>query len=140
VVELKTPTQIEAMHAAGVVVAYALSAVRSQAAVGVRLASLDQVARSVLADAGVVSLSRLPAQLRLVTVPGGDLNLGQRRCPARHPGWLPGFADANVALPLLMGKSRHKNLRSLQRYVHPCAEAVAATTAAHDPAARRRRY
>ncbi len=34
-----------------------------------------------------------------------------------------------------MGKSRHKNLRSLQRYVHPSAEAVAAMTAAHDPAA-----
>jgi len=55
VVELKTPTQVEAMHTAGVVVADALSAVRSQAAVGVRLASLDQVARSVLADAGASS-------------------------------------------------------------------------------------
>ncbi len=57
----------------------------------------------------------------------------------RHSA-LTTLADANVSLPLLMGKSRHKNLRSLQRYVHPSAEAVAAMTAAHDPAARRRQY
>jgi len=57
----------------------------------------------------------------------------------RHSA-LTTLADANVSLPLLMGKSRHKNLRSLQRYVHPSAEAVAAMTAAHDPAARRRRF
>ena len=43
----------------------------------------------------------------------------------RHSA-LTTLADANVSLPLLMGKSRHKNLRSLQRYVHPSAEAVAA--------------
>ena len=42
--------------------------------------------------------------------------------------------------PLLMGKSRRKTLRSLQRYVHPSAEPVAAMTAAHDPAARRRQH
>jgi len=54
----------------------------------------------------------------------------------RHSA-LTTLADANVSLPLLMGKSRHKNLRSLQRYVHPSAEAVAAMTAAHDPARRR---
>jgi len=53
----------------------------------------------------------------------------------RHSA-LTTLADANVSLPLLMAKSRHKNLRSLQRYVHPSAEAVAAMTAAHDPAAR----
>jgi len=45
----------------------------------------------------------------------------------RHSA-LTTLADANVSLPLLMGKSRHKNLRSLQRYVHPSAEAVAAMT------------
>ena len=57
----------------------------------------------------------------------------------RHSS-LTTLADANVSLPLLMGKSRPKNLRSLQRYVHPSAEAVAAMTAAHDPAARRRQH
>jgi len=40
----------------------------------------------------------------------------------RHSA-LTTLADANVSLPLLMGKSRHKNLRSLQRYVHPSARA-----------------
>lgn len=54
-VELKTPTEIEAMHAAGVVVADALSAIRAHAAVGVRLARLDKVARGVLAAAGASS-------------------------------------------------------------------------------------
>ena len=57
----------------------------------------------------------------------------------RHSA-LTTLADANVSLPLLMGKSRHKNLRSLQPYVHPSVEAVAAMTAAHDPAARRRHH
>jgi len=48
------------------------------------------------------------------------------------------LAEDNVALPLLMAKSRHASLRSLQRYAHPGPEAVAALTAAHDPARRRR--
>jgi methionyl aminopeptidase len=55
VVELKSPGEIEAMRAAGRVVAAALAAVRDRAATGVRLAELDQVARSVLADAGATS-------------------------------------------------------------------------------------
>jgi methionyl aminopeptidase len=55
VVELKSPAEIEAMHAAGAVVAAALAAVRDQAQVGVRLDELDQVARAVLADAGATS-------------------------------------------------------------------------------------
>jgi site-specific recombinase XerD len=49
------------------------------------------------------------------------------------------LAAANVALPLLMAKSRHRSLRSLQRYARPGADAVAALTAAHDPARRRAR-
>jgi integrase/recombinase XerC/integrase/recombinase XerD len=48
------------------------------------------------------------------------------------------LAEDNVALPLLMAKSRHASLRSLQRYARPGTEAVAALTAAHDPARRRR--
>src|ERR1017187_118100 len=54
-VELKTRGEIDAMGAAGRVVADALAAVRAHAAVGVTLASLDQVARDVLADAGAGS-------------------------------------------------------------------------------------
>jgi methionyl aminopeptidase len=55
VVELKTPSEIEAMRAAGRVVARALSAVRARAAVGTTLSELDEVARGVLRDAGADS-------------------------------------------------------------------------------------
>src|ERR1700689_4480775 len=55
VIELKTADEIEAMHAAGVVVADILATVRAEAAVGVSLTELDQTARKVLADAGASS-------------------------------------------------------------------------------------
>jgi hypothetical protein len=45
-----------------------------------------------------------------------------RRAALTHLG------EDNVSLPLLMAKSRHKDLRSLQRYVGPSPEAVAALT------------
>jgi methionyl aminopeptidase len=54
-VELKTPGEIEAMAAAGAVVARALAATRDAAAEGVRLVELDQVARAVLREAGASS-------------------------------------------------------------------------------------
>ena len=54
-VELKTPGEIEAMRAAGRVVAQALAAVREQASVGVSLTELDEVAREVLRSAGADS-------------------------------------------------------------------------------------
>ncbi|MFF4398938.1 type I methionyl aminopeptidase [Streptomyces sp. NPDC001480] len=54
-VELKTDTSIEAMHAAGRVVGQALTAVRKAAAVGVSLLELDEVAREVLRAAGASS-------------------------------------------------------------------------------------
>lgn len=47
------------------------------------------------------------------------------------------LTEDNVALPLLMAKSRHTSLRSLQKYARPSANAVAALTAAHDPERRR---
>ena len=55
----------------------------------------------------------------------------------RHSA-LTHLAEAGVNLPLLMAKSGHQNLRSLQRYARPGSEAVAAMTAAHDPARQRR--
>jgi methionyl aminopeptidase len=55
VIEFKTPGEIDAMRAAGAVVAYALAAVRTQAQAGVRLSSLDRTVRDVLADAGASS-------------------------------------------------------------------------------------
>ena len=54
-VELKTQGEIEAMRAAGKIVADALAAVREQAGAGVPLTELDQVAREVLAEAGATS-------------------------------------------------------------------------------------
>lgn|GEM_PF-361885 len=47
------------------------------------------------------------------------------------------LAEEGVSTVLLMGVSRHRNLRSLQRYARPGAEAVAAIVAEHDPARRR---
>ncbi|MGW4568485.1 type I methionyl aminopeptidase [Streptomyces sp. NPDC004561] len=53
--ELKTKTSIDAMHAAGQVVGRALTAVREAARVGVSLLELDEVAREVLREAGATS-------------------------------------------------------------------------------------
>lgn len=55
----------------------------------------------------------------------------------RHSA-LTHLAEEGVNLPLLMAKSGHQNLRSLQRYARPGSDAVASMTAAHDPARRRR--
>jgi methionyl aminopeptidase len=54
-VELKTPGEIDAMAAAGAVVASALAAVQRAAQVGTRLDELDEVARQVLLEAGADS-------------------------------------------------------------------------------------
>ncbi len=51
-VELKTPGEISLLREAGRVVAHALDAVRDLAAVGVSLRELDQLAATVIADAG----------------------------------------------------------------------------------------
>jgi methionyl aminopeptidase len=55
VVEIKTPGEIEAMRAAGRVVAEMLATARAFAAPGVTLADLDEAARDVLAKAGATS-------------------------------------------------------------------------------------
>jgi methionyl aminopeptidase len=55
VVELKSRAEIDAIRAAGKVVAGILTASRAQAAPGVTLAELDEVAREVLRDAGAAS-------------------------------------------------------------------------------------
>jgi methionyl aminopeptidase len=54
-IRLKTAGEIDAMHAAGVVLADVLAAVKTEARAGVRLSELDQIARSVLAAAGASS-------------------------------------------------------------------------------------
>lgn len=55
VIELKTPGEIDAIDAAGSVVARVLAAVRERAAPGVRPRELDALAADMIADAGAVS-------------------------------------------------------------------------------------
>jgi methionyl aminopeptidase len=55
VVEIKTAAEIQAMRAAGQVVAQILAAVHDQAKAGMRLTELDEIARDVLARAGAFS-------------------------------------------------------------------------------------
>ncbi|HST83135.1 MAG TPA: type I methionyl aminopeptidase [Kineosporiaceae bacterium] len=54
-IELKTPGEIEAMRAAGSVVADALAAAKAHARVGTRLSALNEVARDVITKAGATS-------------------------------------------------------------------------------------
>lgn len=54
----------------------------------------------------------------------------------RHSA-LTHLAEDGVPTVLLMAKSRHASLRTLQRYARPGVEAVARLTAEHDPARRR---
>lgn len=62
-VEIKTQGEVDAIRAAGRIVAQALAAVRAGASAGTTLISLDEVARSVLAEASATSpfLGYLPA-------------------------------------------------------------------------------
>lgn len=54
-IELRTPGELDAMRAAGAVVADMHAAVKAAAAPGVRLTQLDAIARDVLSDAGATS-------------------------------------------------------------------------------------
>ena len=54
-VELKTPAEIQAMRAAGQVVARILATVRDEAKAGTRLTELDEAARTVLSEAAATS-------------------------------------------------------------------------------------
>jgi methionyl aminopeptidase len=54
-VEIKTAGEIQAMRAAGRVVAQILAAVHDQAQAGIRLTELDEIARGILAQAGATS-------------------------------------------------------------------------------------
>jgi methionyl aminopeptidase len=54
-IEIKTTSQLEAMRAAGLVVAHVLDAISQQAAPGVSTAELDATARDILADHGATS-------------------------------------------------------------------------------------
>ena len=62
---------------------------------------------------------------------GGQWTLHQLRHSA-----LTHLGEDGVSAPLLMAKSRHRDLRTLSRYVRPGTKAVAQLTAEHDPARR----
>lgn len=82
-------------------------------------------------DTGRARLSYRRAA-ELFTAASGGATLHQLRHSA-----LTHLAEDGVPLPLLMAKSRHESLRTLQRYARPGVEAVARLTAEHDPARRR---
>ena len=68
----------------------------------------------------------------IFTAASGGATLHQLRHSA-----LTHLAEDGVPITLLMAKSRHESLRTLQRYARPGVEAVARMTAEHDPQRRR---
>ena len=129
-VELKSPGEIEAMRAAGRVVAAALAATSQKAAVGVRLDELDQIARDVLASAGASSPflgyqpsfahSPFPAVIctsvndaALHGIPGRyklrDGDLLSIDCGATLDGW-----TGDAAVSLTVGRPHQADLRLIE--------------------------
>ena len=81
--------------------------------------------------AGRVRLSYQRAWSLFREASGGQWTLHQLRHSApTHLG------EDGVSAPLLMAKSRHRDFRTLSRYVRPGTKAVAQLTAEHDPARR----
>lgn len=71
------------------------------------------------------------SQFRLLTcarAAGGGATLHQLL-----PSALTHLAEGGVPTVLLMAKSRHATLRTVQRHARPGVEAVARLTAEHDP-------
>ena len=146
-VEYKTPGEIDAMHAAGQVLARILAAVRDQAAPGVRLAELDATARDVLAQARATSPflgyqpafadSPYPAVLcasvndaALHDIPGRyrlkDGDLLSIDCGATLDGW-----TADAAISVQVGHPRLEDTR----LIDTATQALRAGIAAAVPAA-----
>lgn len=144
-VELKTRGEIDAMGAAGRVVADALAAVREHAAAGVTLASLDQIAREVLADSGARSpfLGYLPGFARspfpavictsvndavLHGIPGpyrlADGDLLSIDCGAVLDGWA-----ADAAVSFTVGRSRPQDRWLIDATEAALREGIAAAVA-----------
>jgi methionyl aminopeptidase len=142
VVELKTPGEIEAMAAAGDVVARALAAVREAAVVGVSLRDLDRVAREVLRAAGASSpfLDYQP-QFAPVPYPGvvclsvndavlhgiptdyrlRDGDLLSVDCGATLDGW-----TGDAAVSFCVGAASAQDTRLLERTEHALLAGIAA--------------
>src|SRR5207237_1793311 len=69
----------------------------------------------------------------LFSVATGGWTLHQLRHSA-----LTHAAEDGINTPILLARSRHASVRSLERYARPGPEAVARHVAEHDPARRRR--
>lgn len=97
----------------------------------------DRAARQVLAKGdldpatGQGRLSYRRAAEEFTTATGWTLH------QLRHSA-LTHLAEGGVDVALLKAKSRHRSLRSLERYVQPSEASVAKLTAGHDPLRRRR--
>jgi methionyl aminopeptidase len=141
-VEYKTPGDVEAMHAAGQVVARILAAVRDQAAPGVRLSELDVVARDVLAEAHAFSPflgyqmspshSPYPAAIcasvndaALHDIPGRcrlkDGDLLSVDCGATLDGWA-----ADAAISVQVGRRRPADTRLIDTATRALRAGIAA--------------
>ncbi|MFB7509604.1 type I methionyl aminopeptidase [Streptomyces broussonetiae] len=144
-VELKTDTSIDAMHAAGQVVGRALTAVRQAADVGVSLLELDEVARQVLREAGATSpflgyrpsfaptpfpavicasvndaiVHGIPTRQRL-----RDGDLLSVDCGAVLDGWA-----GDSAISFTVGRARPADLRLVDTAERALAAGIAAATA-----------
>jgi methionyl aminopeptidase len=142
VVEYKTPGEIDAMHAAGQVVARILAAVRDQAVSGVRLAELDATARDVLAEAHAASpflgYQPMPGQppfpavicasvndAALHDIPGRyrlrDGDLLSIDCGATLDGW-----TADAAISVQVGHSRPQDTRLIDTATRALRAGIAA--------------
>ncbi|MFI9423747.1 type I methionyl aminopeptidase [Streptomyces achromogenes] len=141
-VELKTETSIDAMHAAGQVVARALTAARKAARVGVTLLELDEVAREVLREAGATSpflgyrpsfaptpfpavicasvndaiVHGIPTDYRL-----RDGDLLSVDCGAELDGWA-----SDSAISFVVGRPRPADLRLIETAERALAAGIAA--------------
>jgi methionyl aminopeptidase len=141
-VEYKTPGEIDAMHAAGQVVARVLAAVRERAAPGVRLAELDATARDVLAAARATSpfLGYQPAfadtpfpavicasvnDAALHDIPGRhrlrDGDLLSIDCGATLDGW-----TADAAISFQVGHPRPEDTRLIEATTQALRAGIAA--------------
>jgi methionyl aminopeptidase len=141
-VEYKTPGEIDAMHAAGQVLARILAAVRDQSAPGVRLAELDATARDVLSQARATSPflgyqptpahSPFPAVIcasandaALHDIPGRyrlkDGDLLSIDCGATLDGW-----TADAAISVQVGHPRPEDTRLIDTATRALQAGIAA--------------
>lgn len=141
-IELKTRSELDAMQAAGQVVAETLAAVRQAAAVGVPLRDLDELARTVIDEAGATPVfpgyhprwapcpfpSVLCVSVNDVIVHGipGDYRLASADlvsvdCAARVDGWC-----GDAAVTFAVGEARREDLTLAAITEQALADGIAA--------------